>query len=193
MKGLIVNPYEVAEYEVVEAERHCDDLHIEGDLVRCGNICHFPKLCIITGETKGLSAVRATLYYCPFWVYAIAPITLVIAALIYAVIRKRCDIVYYISPAAKVGINWKRFGGSLAIIAGMIGFVIAFRINAMNQLLMLGPAVLMIAGVFIAMKGENCPLSIVRTNGTAFWVKGCKAPFFQCIDLQRPLADKKAA
>jgi hypothetical protein len=161
------------------------DFTIENDLIRCGKSLHFPRACIFTGETDGLESKSATVFYCPIWVFILVPFTFGIATLLYALIRKRCEIVYYVSLRAKRVTNWKRYGGTLLLFLGLLGFVYLFLNDAFNQLLMLIAAAAMLVGAIVAMSGENCPIKAVKADHAQFWLRGCRPPFFNQIRTYR--------
>lgn len=158
------------------------NFYVDGDQVYGAAPIRLPAICPKTGETTDLVEVRKTLNYAPPWIY----ITLFVGGLcvlliVYLIVRKSCDVTYYLSREVRnKHRNFNIIGGSsiFGSIALFVGLLASSGPGDDPGLLLLVPLVLFFVGLICLVMGGNVITIAKHVNGTQFWLKGFKPEFF---------------
>lgn len=138
-----------------------------------------PERCIKTNLSADVTPRFCRLYWSHPIIYFLFPLSPLIALFEFATGRNTCEVIYYLSPAARRRLWCLRL---LPVVAALFAVVIVIlvayardvsRFAFLASLLgLLG----LIAGSFF-----SAPFRIHKARGDRFWIKGCGAEFLDSI------------
>lgn len=179
------NPYAVS-YSVSGLDTVVSDgagFAVDGDLVRVGKSTHLPPICVVSGEEDDLVSVSKKLSYASPVIIVAFLLSPIIGLIIFLIIRKQCEVRFYISRAVRSrGRLFCTLGvvGLIAAVAVFVGLISSGALDQYVALLIL-PLILLITGIVLLVKGNNALAVAKFVAPDQFWLKGFKPPFFTSL------------
>jgi hypothetical protein len=153
-------------------------LRVEGDQLVVSSGAMLPPRCVKTNEPVVGVPLTKTLYWAHPALYILVLFNLLIFAIVYLCVRKRCDLTFYVSPdAAKKRTTRMIYAAG----AALLGFLLIFGGIAEHSLgIAVFGGVLILVGLVIASVFSNVLTIATHKNGE-FWIKGCGPEFLDSI------------
>ena len=160
-------------------------MRVEGNLlvVRDGTV--LPPRCIKTNAPVAEAPVKKTLYWATPALFLLILINILVLLIVYLIVRKKCQVQYYISPEVKKSQWIKLSAAAGTLIAGVACIVVAIILN--DGLWVLPAGVLILTGLVLGITGSST-LRPVRHRDGEFWLKGCGPAFLASVAEESALA-----
>lgn len=187
------NPYAVPESvsglaPVTSSSFPTSQFYVDGKLIVCGTPVALPAICVVTGEIEDVVLMKKTVTWVPKWIYITLLAGVLILAIVYLIVRKECQISYYLSRRLRNRKRWMIFGGLLGFFGGIALMIAAADSQIARLVAGLGVATLI--GSFVLLVMGQLPISAQRQErGVQFWLKGFKQPFFDQLRIMYSTAE----
>lgn len=152
-------------------------LALEDNKIVCGDSVRLPAICVKTGRSDDLVKVKKKLYWAPKWVGFLILLNLLILLVVYMIVRKQVDVVYYIDRSARSSLRLKNAIGVLLFIAGLVGMIAAAV--AEHPAMFVG-LIALIVGLSMVVKFGNVLKPVAHKDGI-FRLQGFGEEFLRVV------------
>lgn len=153
---------------------------VDGPLLVVSSGTVLPPICVKTGDpVADEDMLRKTYYWCPPLVLLLALVNLVLLAIVYFIVRKKCELSFGLDPHLRAKYRNRVVMKTLALVGLLVA--LPFAIATDRDILWMGVLFLLIVVVVWCCFG-NAPLRIVKSKNARFWVKGVSPECLERIE-----------